>query len=150
MSASRLCLSEGNDLFFCPHEAQIPLFHCWGRLACLSQLQVLLPIKASTCYREEVELFTNSRGGDGQREWEEAFYTWMRFLCCCFHEVRNMARLIIYKYFIKGADYWRDLNFRRLKITKLIHGWITMLLIPNGKYFMLLRSWSFIQLVMSK
>ncbi len=72
MSASLLCLSEGNDLFLCPHEAQIPLFHWWGRLPCLSQLQVLLPIKASTCYREKVELFTNSRGGAER----EAFHTW--------------------------------------------------------------------------
>lgn len=68
MSASLLCLSQGNDLFLCPHEAQIPLFHWWGRLPCLSQLQVQLPIKASTCYREKVELFTNSRGGGRERE----------------------------------------------------------------------------------
>lgn len=32
-------------------------------LPCLSRLQVQLPIKAGTCYREKVELFTNSRGG---------------------------------------------------------------------------------------
>lgn len=70
MSASLLCLSEGNDLFLCPHEAQIPLFHWWGRLPCLSQLQVQLPIKASTCYGEKVELFTNRGGRETEKEAE--------------------------------------------------------------------------------
>lgn len=43
-------------------------------LPCLSRLQVQLPIKAGTCYKEKVELFTNSRGGrreggsEGRRE----------------------------------------------------------------------------------
>lgn len=48
-----------------------------ARLPCLSRLQVQLPIKAGTCYREKVELFTNSGGGrrEGGKEvgraWEE-------------------------------------------------------------------------------
>lgn len=44
-------------------------------LPCLSRLQVQLPIKAGTCYREKVELFTNSKGGrkEGSREGAKAW-----------------------------------------------------------------------------
>lgn len=41
-----------------------------------------------------------------------------------FYEVRNMARLIIYQYFNKVliTEDKGSLNFRRLKITNLMHG----------------------------
>lgn len=77
-------------------------------LPCLSRLQVQLPIKASTCYREKVELFTNSRGGrkeegrerereslEGRgkrrRQQDETLYIYIDY----FFKVMSQARLTV-------------------------------------------------------